>query len=60
MSNPPYPPSNAGDANPGDANKIRKMFVDVLGVNLLGVGAHQKDGAIHYAYPVVALVGCKS
>jgi hypothetical protein len=45
--------------NQGDADKIRKMFVDDLSVNLLGVGAHRKDGAIHYAYPVVALVGDK-
>ena len=45
--------------NPGDADKIRKIFVDDLGVNRLGVGAHRKDGGIHYAYPVAVLVGRK-
>lgn len=45
--------------NPGDADKIRQIFADDLGVNLLGVGAHREDGAIRYAYPVVALVGSK-
>ena len=45
--------------NPGDADKIRKMFVDDLGVNRLGVGVHRKDESIHYAYPVAVLVGRK-
>lgn len=45
--------------NPGDADKIRTMFVDDLGVDRLGVGAHRRDGQIHYAYPVVVLVGKK-
>lgn len=45
---------------PGDADKIRKMFMDDLSVNRLGVGAHRRDGGIHYAYPVVALVGKKA
>ncbi len=44
---------------PGDADKIRQLFVEDLGVNRLGVGAHRKDGSIHYAYPVVVLVGRK-
>lgn len=45
--------------NLGDADKIRKMFADDVGVDRLGVGAHRKDGAIHYAYPVVVFVGRK-
>jgi ubiquinone/menaquinone biosynthesis C-methylase UbiE len=45
---------------PGDADKIRQMLDDDVGVNRLGVSAHRKDGVIHYAYPVVALVGDKS
>jgi hypothetical protein len=28
-----------------------------IGVNRLGVGAHRKDGAIHFAFPLVILVG---
>ena len=43
--------------NPGDADKIRQMFVDDLGVNRLGVGANVREGIIHYAYPIVVLVG---
>lgn len=46
--------------NPGDSDKVRKMFADDLGVDRLGVGAHSKNGEIHYAYPVVALIGNKS
>ena len=30
--------------NPGDADKIRQIFSEDLGVNRLGVGAHRKDG----------------
>ena len=45
--------------NPGDADKIRQMFVDDLGVNCLGVGANLIEGIIHYAYPIVVLVGKK-
>ena len=45
--------------NPGDGDKIRTTFVDDLGVNRLGVGAARKEGNIHYAYPIVVLVGQK-
>jgi len=45
--------------NPGDADKIRQIFVEDLGVDRLGVGAARRDGHIHYAYPVVVLVGHK-
>jgi SAM-dependent methyltransferase len=44
---------------PGDADRIRKMFADDLGVNRLGVSAHRRDDDIHYAYPIVALIGQK-
>jgi ubiquinone/menaquinone biosynthesis C-methylase UbiE len=42
---------------PGDADRIRKIFADDLGVNRLGVGATRKEGAIHFAFPIVVLVG---
>jgi ubiquinone/menaquinone biosynthesis C-methylase UbiE len=45
--------------NPGDADRIRQTFVDDLGVNLLGLGARRTDGAIHFAFPIVATVGRK-
>jgi len=45
--------------NPGDADTIRQMFADDLGVNRLGVGAHRREGSIRYAFPIVVLVGQK-
>jgi ubiquinone/menaquinone biosynthesis C-methylase UbiE/GrpB-like predicted nucleotidyltransferase (UPF0157 family)/8-oxo-dGTP pyrophosphatase MutT (NUDIX family) len=44
---------------PGDAERIRQLLEDDLGVDRLGLGAHRKDGRIHFAYPVVILVGHK-
>jgi ubiquinone/menaquinone biosynthesis C-methylase UbiE len=45
--------------NPGDADHIRQTFEADLGVDRLGVGAHRRNGAIHFAFPIVALVGIK-
>jgi ubiquinone/menaquinone biosynthesis C-methylase UbiE/GrpB-like predicted nucleotidyltransferase (UPF0157 family)/8-oxo-dGTP pyrophosphatase MutT (NUDIX family) len=45
--------------NPGDADKIRQLVEDDLGVDRLGLGVHRKDGDIHFAYPIVILVGDK-
>jgi ubiquinone/menaquinone biosynthesis C-methylase UbiE len=45
--------------NPGDADTIRQMFVEDLGVNRLGVGSHRREGNIHYAYPIAVVVGQK-
>ena len=45
--------------NPGDADVIRQTFANDLGVDRLGVGAVRKDGAIHFAFPIVVLVGRK-
>src|SRR5947209_6813694 len=45
--------------NPGDADTIRQLFAEDLGVNRLGVGAHRREGNIHYAYPVAVVVGQK-
>jgi len=45
--------------NPGDADKIRQLFEDDLGVDRLGLGVHRRDGNIHFAYPIVILVGRK-
>lgn len=46
--------------NLGDADRIRALFRDDLGRDRLGVGAHQVGGAIHFAYPVLAVVGFKA
>jgi ubiquinone/menaquinone biosynthesis C-methylase UbiE len=44
---------------PGDADRIRQIFADDVGVDQLGVGAHRQDGAIHFAFPIVAIAGRK-
>jgi ubiquinone/menaquinone biosynthesis C-methylase UbiE len=43
--------------NPGDADRIRQIFANDIGVDRLGVGVHRKDGAVHFAFPIVLLVG---
>lgn len=43
---------------PGDADCVRQLFQGDLSTNCLGLGACQKDGQIHFAYPIVILVGC--
>jgi ubiquinone/menaquinone biosynthesis C-methylase UbiE len=45
--------------NPGDADTIRRMFTEDLGVDRLGVGAHPRDGKIHFAYPIAVVTGWK-
>jgi SAM-dependent methyltransferase len=43
--------------NPGDADRVRQTFADDLGVDRLGLGATRREGAIHFAFPIVVLVG---
>ena len=43
--------------NPGDADRIRQTFEADIGVDRLGVGAHRRDGAIYFAFPIVVLAG---
>lgn len=45
--------------NPGEADKLRQMFVESLENDGLGVGAHRKGDNIHFAYPVAVLVAEK-
>ena len=45
--------------NPGDVDTIRRMFAEDLGVDRLGVGAHPREGTIHYGYPIAVAVGQK-
>jgi SAM-dependent methyltransferase len=45
--------------NPGDADLILRVFEDDLEVDRLGVGACGKDGAIHFAFPIVVIAGAK-
>ena len=44
---------------PGDVDRIRRTFEDDLGVDRLGLGAHRRDGAVHFAFPIVILAGRK-
>lgn len=45
--------------NAGDGDRIRQTFEDDIGVDRLGVGAHRRGGAIHFAFPIVVIVGRK-
>ena len=45
--------------SPGDADRIRRTFAEDIGVDRLGVGAHSRDGAIHFAFPIVVIAGLK-
>jgi SAM-dependent methyltransferase len=41
--------------NPGDADRIRRTFEADIGEDRLGVGARRRDGAVHFAFPIVVL-----
>jgi SAM-dependent methyltransferase len=45
--------------NPGGGDRVRQTFAEDVGVDRLGVGAHRRDGDIHFAFPVVVVVGRK-
>ena len=44
---------------PDDAEKVRSIFEDDLGVDRLGVGANRQNDGIHFAFPIVVMVGKK-
>jgi ubiquinone/menaquinone biosynthesis C-methylase UbiE len=43
--------------NPGDAEVIRQMFRDDLGVDRMGLGVEERDGALYFAYTVAIVTG---
>ena len=45
--------------NPGDEEKIRKLFREDIGKDALGLGAHWQGDQIHFAYPIIILAGKK-
>ena len=45
--------------NGGDADRIRQTFADDIGADRLGLGAHRRGGAIHFAFPIVVIAGRK-
>jgi SAM-dependent methyltransferase len=51
---------SASFPHPGDADRIRRLFEADLGVDDLGVGAHREGSEIHFAYPILVVVGEKS
>jgi ubiquinone/menaquinone biosynthesis C-methylase UbiE len=50
---------SASFPHPGDADRIRRLFEADLGVDDLGVGAHREGSEIHFAYPILVVVGEK-
>jgi ubiquinone/menaquinone biosynthesis C-methylase UbiE len=42
---------------PGDDEKIRQIFREDIGQDALGLGAHRQGDQIHFAYPIIILVG---
>jgi ubiquinone/menaquinone biosynthesis C-methylase UbiE len=42
--------------NPGQADKVRRMFVEELLRPRMGLGTRRVGSAIHFAYPIVVLV----
>jgi ubiquinone/menaquinone biosynthesis C-methylase UbiE len=44
---------------PGDEAKIRQIFREDIGQDRLGLNVHRSGTEIHYAYPVLILVGRK-
>ena len=49
----------ASCTKPDDAQVVRKIFEDDLGVDRLGVGANRQNDGIHFAFPIVVVVGRK-
>ena len=45
--------------NPGDDEKLRKIFREDIGRDALGLGAHWQGDQIYFAYPVIILAGRK-
>lgn len=46
--------------NAGDADRVRKLFIDSLDGDKLDLNTRKKDGKILYALPVAVLVSCKN
>jgi SAM-dependent methyltransferase len=45
---------------PGDDEKVRALFRDALVDDGLGVGAHERDGRIHLAYPIAIVAATRA
>jgi len=45
--------------HPGDEEKLRTLFWQDLAHDNLGLGVHQRENSIHFAYPILIVVGKK-
>ncbi|HMY72075.1 MAG TPA: methyltransferase domain-containing protein [Blastocatellia bacterium] len=45
--------------NPGDEEKIRRIYLDNLTTDTVGMGVHKRGEAIHFHYPTMIVVGTK-
>lgn len=45
--------------NPGDEEKVRRIFREDIGKDDLGLGAHWQGDEIYFAYPIMVLAGRK-
>src|SRR5262245_54648427 len=45
--------------NPGDEEKLRRIFSSDVATNTLGMCAHRRGGEIHFHYPTIIIVGLK-
>jgi SAM-dependent methyltransferase len=45
---------------PGGAEEVRRAFAADVGVDRLGLGIHQEQGRVQFAFPVVVLAGTKA
>ncbi len=45
--------------NPGDDEKIREMFKSDLQLDQMGINVHQSGNEIHFAVPILVVVGEK-
>ncbi len=50
---------NGSFPNPGDGERVRRIIVDDLDEDKLGLGVQKIDGDIHFAYPIAVLLGQK-
>jgi ubiquinone/menaquinone biosynthesis C-methylase UbiE len=50
----------ASCTTPADAQMVRIIFEEDLGMDRLGVGANRQDDGIHFSFPIVVMVGKKT
>jgi SAM-dependent methyltransferase len=46
--------------NPGDKGRVRKIIIEDVGKDELGLGAQWQDNDVHFAYPIAVLACSKA